>query len=331
MAKIPDESPEDFLVWRKFGRTEWDDIYGTGLARSAPHKDIKAREQFNESVAQYREELAAKPPEELEEIYREEYDKWAAEQNEKAQREEDQRFFNLPSAMPKYDHWTKCSHWTIEEAIALSLGRDPSAVKWEYLKPITHSSAFARKYEQRRDLATRAVVWSQLFDPVLPTLFLAWAAKYEIEVPPELIAGVKKFGGLIANWKDLYDKQTELVRTKESTIQQLQDALDTANRSVCELQAQIDPLQHEPPHKEESNVSRARAAEAVEGKERSLVAALVFGMAVAKYRHDPDAARSPTASMIASDLERLGIQITDETVRKWLNEAKEKVDLKRTE
>lgn len=56
-------------------------------------------------------------------------------------------------------------------------------------------------------------------------------------------------------------------------------------------------------------------------RERDTLLKLVIGMAVEAYRHDPDAARSPTPGEIAADLEKHGLSMTDDTVRKYLKEA----------
>lgn len=45
-------------------------------------------------------------------------------------------------------------------------------------------------------------------------------------------------------------------------------------------------------------------------------------MAVKGYAYDPVAARTPTAVEISGDLIKLGISVTDDTIRKYLNEAK---------
>lgn len=321
MPRIPDETPIDFLVRRKFGRTEWEGVF-------SPRTDAKAIENINKSIAQYRAELAEKTPEELKRLHEQEDRKYAAELAAKARREEEKLDFNQPSAVANYEHWTKCAHWTIDEAIALSFGRDPSVVRWETMQSMTRISSFAREYALRRDLARRAVAWKQLFDPVLPTIFLAWARQYQIAVPPELTEGVERFGGLIANWKDLHDKRAEIMKTQESTIEHLQGALESAKRSLAKQAQLIEQLQRERDDRA-NQLLENKSSEVVDGKERTSVAALVLGMALSKYRHDPEATRSGTASMIASDLARYGIAITDETVRKWLNEAKEKVTFKR--
>lgn len=55
--------------------------------------------------------------------------------------------------------------------------------------------------------------------------------------------------------------------------------------------------------------------------ERNTLLKLVIGMAVKGYSHDPAAARSKAPKEIADDLADLGINVTDDTVRKYLKEA----------
>ncbi len=50
---------------------------------------------------------------------------------------------------------------------------------------------------------------------------------------------------------------------------------------------------------------------------------IIIGMAIKGYAYNPKAAKNAAVSEIASDLERLGIAVGDDTIRKWLNEARE--------
>ena len=88
----------------------------------------------------------------------------------------------------------KAAHWTLDEAIALSFGKAPEQVSWEKLEPLVHISRFAFEYQRRRELALRACQWEQLFDPVLPGVFLAWARRTGLTIPPELEAAVAAHG-----------------------------------------------------------------------------------------------------------------------------------------
>lgn len=48
--------------------------------------------------------------------------------SERAKLEEPTQPFNQPDAAADIDHWSKASYWTLDEATALSLGRDPRRV-----------------------------------------------------------------------------------------------------------------------------------------------------------------------------------------------------------
>lgn len=56
-------------------------------------------------------------------------------------------------------------------------------------------------------------------------------------------------------------------------------------------------------------------------RERDTLLKLVVGMAIEGYRYDPNAQRNEAPGEIAGDLAKHGIELTDDTVRKWLKEA----------
>ena len=58
-------------------------------------------------------------------------------------------------------------------------------------------------------------------------------------------------------------------------------------------------------------------------RERETLLKLVIGMAIGGYGHSVTANKTDTISRILVDVERLGLTISDESVRKYLNEAKE--------
>lgn len=57
--------------------------------------------------------------------------------------------------------------------------------------------------------------------------------------------------------------------------------------------------------------------------ERETLLKLVIGMAVDGYGYDPVAKRSPLAKELEDSFNKLGIPITDDTIRKWLKESAE--------
>lgn len=66
--------------------------------------------------------------------------------------------------------------------------------------------------------------------------------------------------------------------------------------------------------------------------ERNTMLKLIIGMAIAAYKYDPQAQRNPATGdnkgSIKASLDRYGITIDSDTIRKYLNEAKELIDAK---
>jgi hypothetical protein len=103
-----------------------------------------------------------------------------------AEAEERDRFFNRPGAGADFVHWSKAAYWTIDEGVALILGRAPDVVNWESVRDYAHVSPFAGRYARLRDLALRAQESGQLVWRTEPRIFLAWAKRTNIEYPSEL-------------------------------------------------------------------------------------------------------------------------------------------------
>ena len=183
------------------------------------------------------------------------------------------------------------------------------------------------------------MAWKQLFDPVLPGIFLAWAERTDIAVASELIEAVKKRGVQVGDWKKLYDDAMEL-RKREATAAETQIAdwrrlhakvIDQLSREhsdwlgiVEAKDAQIAALQTRLGSVDsQANQPDSLPEQEIGARARDSLLKLVIGMAVAAYVYDPKAARSDKPSEIASDLERAGVSLDVDTVRKWLREAAE--------
>ena len=84
----------------------------------------------HEEIGRYRSELEDLPSDQLQSLYENETAAALAD----IQREEDARFFNQPHANADFDHWSKAEHWSLDEAIALVLGKAPEIVSWDKIK-----------------------------------------------------------------------------------------------------------------------------------------------------------------------------------------------------
>lgn len=154
----------------------------------------------------YRTELEAKSTEEVKALYDQELLKERQEKREKMEQEEPQRFFNHPYADADFEYSSKLPVWTLNEAVALVFKKDPELVTWENMKNYKNMSPFADEYARVTKLAFRAKGQGQLTDPVEPPVFLAWAKKMGIEVPPELVEQVAKQAPKMAEWQDICRK-----------------------------------------------------------------------------------------------------------------------------
>jgi hypothetical protein len=138
---------------------------------------------MREALAAYRAELAALSYEEIVERYNTEKQREFQQAVAKAEREEQEQFYNKPHATADFGHWSKLAHWTLDEAVALSFGKAPEVVNWPTISKYLQISSFAVQYGRRRELTLRAVPWKQLYDPVLPAFFLAWAKAMKLTYP----------------------------------------------------------------------------------------------------------------------------------------------------
>lgn len=84
-------------------------------------------------------------------------------------------FFNKPEASAVMADWLSMPNWTIDEATALVIGRDPGVVNIESMSKIKRKSPFKEKYEKIRDIISRAVVSELLERNIKPATFVRWA------------------------------------------------------------------------------------------------------------------------------------------------------------
>ena len=105
----------------------------------------------------------------------------------------------------------------------------------------------------------------------------------------------------IADWKGIAEKKLDLI--------------DAAHLRIAELEGELDPTNGAPsapePAKTQSLIERQNMLKAI------------FGMAVRGYSYNPADKRSKTVSEIVSDLELEGIPLSDDTIRRYLKEARD--------
>jgi hypothetical protein len=302
----------EFLVRRKFPsmtlaalRNQSQPAASTTLGRLRLHEEMN----------RYRSELQVLSFEQIHSLYEDESAKALAD----LQREEEARFFNQPHAAADFDHWSKAEHWSLDEAIALILGKAPEIVSWERIKTLTYSnSPFVKQYARLRDLAERSRVWQKLFDPVFPVIFLEWAADHDIPVPTELSEKVQRIRGRLVDWKKNYDELKSMydhhTADWRNVAQRQKNLLEVQQGRIAECEAELAAHEATPasePTKPQSPI------------ERQNMLKVILGMAVAGYSYNPADKRSKIVAEIVSDLERQGLSVSDDTIRRYLKEARD--------
>ena len=234
MIKIPelnDEARADFLTGIKFPEYAKFQRPILERLRDDPDKFLEEKEVYQEIEA-YRESLLALPQAELRERYKQEKAKLDLKR-------ENAMFFNQPNADADFDYWSKMAHWSLDEAIALSFGKNPEVVMWKRFEGNYEHlySSFGKEYSKLHELASRALKWQKLYDPVMPQIFIKWAKDNDIAVPKELAEKVEARNGHVVDWKKMYD---ELLEKNNNNV-------TTANQIIEDKNKQIAAIEHRMP------------------------------------------------------------------------------------
>ena len=141
MSMLPEylSDPIAYLLKRKFGGAVL--IATSGLPENEEEAELFAEVQTYQTMLQGLEEdhLIALAYQEREKEARELEDV-----------EEQSRSFNQPNAKADFEYWAKFPLWTLDEAVALTLGKDPRVVTWSKIEEHAETSPFAAQFDNPR-------------------------------------------------------------------------------------------------------------------------------------------------------------------------------------
>jgi hypothetical protein len=207
----------------------------------------------------------------------------AAEAEGQARRQEEaeerRQFYHQPESEAELDDWASMPTWTLEEAIALSYGKDPQVVYWGAIKDRLDQSDFVADYADRRERVSRGFEDGQLKDPIRPGAILKWAANFRMYVPDGLRDAVAVYDKDAVNWREKFE----------------------------EIQTILAELRNASP--EDTRDSRQQRSDAK----------MIVAIAMDKFDFDPTGRRTSAASNIVSCCQRSGISISVNTVRDRLH------------
>jgi len=150
------------------------------------------RAQVGEKLAkayQLVRELRASNKAEVERRYLEHCRAAAANANRDAAERDEAEFFSLPTAAGDFSHLNRKKHWHLEEAVALSLGKNPKIVNPKTLSQLGRPmSPFVSEFRARMETLQRAISAGHISTPLTPKEFIAWAVNEGFSLPQELNA-----------------------------------------------------------------------------------------------------------------------------------------------
>ena len=303
---------------------------------------LTLRSAYKKDTGALRAELSALDYESL----KARYDAFVMEVRRQAEAKEAAHPFNQPHARADFDHWAKMEYWTVDEGIALLLGRSPAALVWDHVKHV--ASPVVWQFARIREAARRAVDWKGLHEGNRPGAFILWAKRFEYPVPEQLEETVRKFGHFMGDWysnytdlKQVFDQLTEqhqsntakakamyegiiaqwakqykeLGEASAKTHEKVMAALGERDSKITALSKEVDRLAAE--------LKAIPKDKPLGQREGDTLRKLIIGMAVEGYRYDPMATRSDVVAEIVTDLQTLGLPMSNDTVRHHLKKAAE--------
>lgn len=222
--------------------------------------------------------------------------------SEKAQDEEKTRFFHDRSARADYQNWIRRETWTVDEATALLLGKNPEIVDWRSINPLVYKSSFAKRYEMLRKHLKAAREAGRIRPADTPAGFIRHAKAIGFVLPADL--------------------QSLLVARQASPEPAAAAAPDTnRDNGVTTFRQLIEQNRNETPAEPEIAPSAAEQTIAAMRQEREVLLKMLGAIAVARYRFDPGRDDMSATEEIVSDLRKGGFPVNAKSAHKLIGEA----------
>ncbi|MGJ0427221.1 hypothetical protein [Methylocystis sp.] len=203
-------------------------------------------------------------------------------------------YFQPETSEASFVYWAKMPSWSEEEAAALLLGFNPDFISREASRTYGRAPRHITEYFSLCELTRRASGHRQIPYPQTPARWLAWAKKRDLVLLPKLEAEIVKWDG-----------------ANGATV-------EADGKRVAELEARIAELTARGEARSSASTDNVPP---VGARERETMLKIIIVMAVKGYAFDPKAKRGDSVKDIVADIEKCGLSLSDDTVRRYLREA----------
>jgi hypothetical protein len=211
---------------------------------------------------------------------------------ERHKRADEGRFFNEPRAQANFEKWLSIDLWTLEEATALSLGKEPRHVNDKTMR--IAFSPFVREYKARRDRIRRASKAKALPSPLSPIAFVRWGREQQDFLLPEML---RQWSPAVS-WKEQYEA------LQEQYLKQAEE-LARANTKIAELEKE---LRATPPFKSVQTLNKCMS--------------FLLGLALTDYglsaTYQEGVDRTSAFNDMASAITQAGLKVNRKTLQSYL-------------
>ena len=313
--RIPKTDPIKFLVYEKYpedgiAAKKENKIYDNdSLLKSAinsnPIMDTHRWPKLTKEAEKYRQELATFPIDQVQTLYKEAIYK-------KNLQDDQNRFFNQPDANADFDYWSKMPKWSVDEAVVLSFGKSPKIVTWKRLEGVlSYLSPFVEQCIKRKDLVIRAKRANyftindipMINEQISPNKFVSWVQANNIDFPEELAQKV-----MVA-----YEANNAPKTDYKNILSILREQHHASKH--------IDNTKEDSPLLARAKKQYSKKPKPLHTTEKRNLLKIIIGMAIDGYGYDPKARKSPIPKELEGILDRLGISVSDDTIRARLKEA----------
>lgn len=220
----------------------------------------------------------------------------------------DKTLYTWPVHGIDYRRWGRKPYWTPEQAAALAIGRGFGSseakkhlVEDDDWRRLVDQFEPDRHFDRLVEAVREAQRTQELPQVILPVVFLDWARKRGIRFPRLLEVAVGE---------------------AQAGIAELEDRLEALRAKIQELTRERNDLRYQVERERSRNQdTQVQAPKPLTTRETDTLLKMVIGMAIDAYRYDPKAGKSTVPREIADALTELGIEVSDDTVRKWLKRA----------